>query len=307
MKKFFILIVFSLLIGAGCGAPEESPSRESKIPLDAVKITPETDINPVKSLSSEYEQPIPLPAPINTAGAEDSPFILSDGQTLYFFFTPDVRIPAEKQVIDNVTGIYISKKSGNVWSKPERILLKKSGTAALDGCEYVSSDTIWFCSIREGYNGINWFTAKFEGERWQNWELADFPEEYRVGELHFTSDGNEVYFHSDRTGGKGGLDIWTSKKVDGQWQEPKNLDTINTERDEGWPALSPDENELWISKDYGIWRSKKVDDQWEKPKLIFSPLAGEATIDAEGNIYFVHHYYKNDIMLEADIYVSKKK
>ncbi|MFZ5363995.1 MAG: hypothetical protein ACOZAG_00715, partial [Patescibacteria group bacterium] len=128
MKKFFILIVFSLLIGAGCGAPEESPSRESKIPLDAVKITPETDINPVKSLSSEYEQPIPLPAPINTAGAEDSPFILSDGQTLYFFFTPDVRIPAEKQVIDNVTGIYISKKSGNVWSKPEHILLKKSGT-----------------------------------------------------------------------------------------------------------------------------------------------------------------------------------
>jgi len=42
-------------------------------------------------------------APVNTSGGEDSPFLLPDSQTLYFFFTPDVSIPTEKQLFDGVT------------------------------------------------------------------------------------------------------------------------------------------------------------------------------------------------------------
>ncbi|MBU1145952.1 hypothetical protein KKD80_00160 [Patescibacteria group bacterium] len=311
MNKFYLFcaaVISIFALGAGCAStPTELPSRESKIPSDVAKITPTTDVNPVKSLSDEYENPIPLPAPVNTAGGEDSSFVLPDGKTLYFFFTPDVRIPVEKQVIDGVTGIYVSKKIDDEWQNPERVLLSKPDTAVGDGCEFVSGNTIWFCSVREGYTGIHWFTAEFKDGKWKNWKIADFPEEYKVGELHFTSDGNEVYFHSDRPGGKGGLDIWISKKVEGAWTEPENVSAVNTTGDEGWPALSPDENELWISRDFGLWRSKKVDGEWTKPVLMFSPLAGEATIDNEGNIYFIHHYYKNDVMLEADIYVAKKK
>jgi hypothetical protein len=311
MKKIFlILFAISALIltGAGCAeTPTELPSRESKIPNEAIKITPTTDVSPPKSLSSEYENPIPLPALVNTAGAEDSSFILPDGNTLYFFFTPDVGIPAEKQLIDNVTGIYVTKKVNEVWQNPERIILQDKNKVALDGCEFVQNDTIWFCSAREGYDGIHWFTAEFKNNKWQNWENADFPAEYKVGELHFTSDGNQIYFHSDRPGGRGGLDIWVSKKVEGVWQKPENVTAVNTSGDEGWPALSPDENELWTYKDYSLWRSKKVEGVWQKPEKMFSPLAGEATIDAAGNVYFIHHYYKNDQMLEADIYVANKK
>jgi hypothetical protein len=308
INKILFLTAALILAGAGCGQnnQEPLPSRESKIPTDAVKMTPATDANPVKSLSADYENPVPLPAPVNTAGGEDSPFILPDGNTLYFFFTPDVKVPVEKQVTDGVTGIYVSKKVEDVWQNPERVLLSKAGSAGNDGCEFIQGNTMWFCSVREGYTGIHWFTAEFENGKWQNWKLADFPADFKVGELHFTSDGNEVYFHSDRPGGKGGLDIWISKKVKGVWQEPENVAAVNTTGDEGWPALSPDESELWISRDYGLWRSKKVNGQWSKPELMFSPLAGEATIDSAGNVYFTHHFYKNDQMVEADIYVAKK-
>jgi hypothetical protein len=34
---------------------------------------------------------------VNTAGAEDSAFITSNGSAFYFFFTPDMSIPVEKQ------------------------------------------------------------------------------------------------------------------------------------------------------------------------------------------------------------------
>ena len=109
----------------GTGLPPASTlDRLAQIPASAVKMTASTDANPPQLLSPEYEQPVPVPGAVNTAGAEDSPFITPDGNTLYFFFTPDIRIPAEKQLLDGVTGIYVSQKAGGAWGPPERILLQ---------------------------------------------------------------------------------------------------------------------------------------------------------------------------------------
>ena len=76
--------------------------RQAKIPIDAVKMSPRTDENPPQVYSTDYDQAIPLSEAINTAGAEDSPFITPDGNTLYFFFTPDVNVPVEQQLLDGV-------------------------------------------------------------------------------------------------------------------------------------------------------------------------------------------------------------
>ena len=153
---------------------------------------------------------------------------------------------------------------------------------------------------------VHWFTAEYQNGKWGDWVNADFNPAYQVGELHVSPDGNELYFHSGRPGGKGGLDIWVSKKVSGEWGEPENVAAVNTERDDGWPALSPDGQELWLTRDYGIWRSKKAGGEWQEPELVVSPLAGEATIDGAGNVYFTHHFFKDDKMVEADIYVAYK-
>ncbi|MDQ1279466.1 MAG: hypothetical protein QG670_728, partial [Thermoproteota archaeon] len=235
--------------------PSSLPSRASRIPSDAVKMTPQTDAAPPKSLSREYMDPVPVQGPVNTAGAEDSAFILPDGNTLYFFFTPNVRLPVEKQVLDPTVGIYVSQKNESGWGEPERMILQDPGKLALDGAEFVQGNLMYFCSAREGYTGVHWFKAEYRDGKWQNWENADQimkTNEYATGELHISGDGNELYFHSSRAGGKGGLDIWVSQKVSGAWSTPVNVAAVNTERDEGWPALSPNGEELWFSRDYGI-------------------------------------------------------
>jgi hypothetical protein len=56
-----------------------------------------------------------------------------------------------------------------------------------------------------------------------------------------------------------------------------------------------------------IFRSKRVNGEWQEPELIISQFAGESSVDSEGNIYFTHHYYKDGVMLEADIYIAYKK
>ncbi len=64
-----------------------------------------------------------------------------------------------------------------------------------------------------------------------------------------SSDGNTLYFASNREGGYGGFDIYKSIKNNGLWTEPKNLgNTINKKGDEITPYLV--ENDLYFSSDY---------------------------------------------------------
>lgn len=111
---------------------------------------PWNDATPLVMHSGEWEKPVPLEGSINTAGAEDSPFIMPNGNTLYFFFTPDVRVPVERQVVDGVTGVYVSHKADGEWSEPYRVVLQDAGKVSLDGCVFVQGDMILFCSAREG-------------------------------------------------------------------------------------------------------------------------------------------------------------
>jgi hypothetical protein len=312
-----IVVVVAVIVHLNLDQPQETPelpTRESAIPAGAVKMTPETDFYPPILHSDEWMQPVPLSSAVNTAGGEDSAFVMPDGNTLYFFFTPDVNVPVEKQVLDGVTGIYVSKKQNGAWSPAERVILQDAGKLALDGAEFVQGDTMWFASAREGYTGVNYFTAEFKDGKWTNWQYVGdkLMKDYQMGEMHISADGNMLYFHSDRAGGKGGLDIWESQKVNGEWQTPVNVAAVNSAGDEGWPFLTQDGNELWFTRTYmgspAIYRSLKVDGAWQEPVLILSQFAGESSMDNAGNIYFTHHFYNNESkMIEADIYVAYKK
>jgi len=294
-------------------AEEDSPvvtrTREDAIPESARKVSPEEDLYPPIMHSDEWLGPVPLPGPVNTAGAEDSPFMLDSRQELYFFFTPDPNIPAEKQLLDGVTGIWVSQLQGGQWQEPERVRLQDDGKLALDGCAFISGDKMYFCSAREGYVGVHWFTANYEDGEWKVWTNADFPSEYKVGELHIWED--ELYYHSDLARGQGGTDLWMLKRINGEWRDPVNIAAVNSAENEGMPCITSDGEELWFHRFYqgspAIFRSKRVGGEWQEPELIVSQFAGEPTLDSEGNLYFVHHYYENGRMLEADIYVAYRK
>jgi hypothetical protein len=310
----FLLAILLAFILSQTACKKSEPTYPNKtrlesIPTNAIKMTPETDEFPPILHASGWENPVPLPGPVNTAGGEDSPFIPGDREELYFFFTPDVSIPAEQQVTDEVTGIYISKWQDNQWQEPERVWLQEPGKLALDGAEFVEGNEMLFASAREGYTGLHWFEATYVNDKWTNWQEMIFDPDYEVGELHI--HGNELYYHSYRDGGNGQLDIWKLTQTDGEWKNPVKIEAVNTAESEGFPYISPDGNELWFTRTYqgspAVYRSVKADGEWQAPELIISQFAGEPTLDKEGNIYFVHHFYANGEMVEADIYVAYKK
>lgn len=314
LKIFTLLFLLIISISLSGCMDEEEPlshpdvSRAERIPADIAKRGPETDQHPPILHSDEYEEPVPLPYPVNTAGAEDSPFILPDGNTLYFFFTPDVRVPPEKQILDDVSGVWVTHKTGDTWSEPEKVWLQEPGKLAMDGAVAIQGDEMWFCSAREGYTGVNMFTARWDGEAWVDWEYVGdrLMKDFKMGEVHI--HGDDLYFHSDRDGGR---DIWMTTRVDGEWSEPVNIEAVNTDAHESLPFVSSDGNELWFTRTYlgtpGIFRSIKMNGEWQEPEMIVSQFAGEPTLDDAGNLYFVHHFYEDGVMIEADIYVAYRK
>lgn len=298
--------------------PVEWPSRYEKIPADAVKMTPETDNFPPVLHSEEWNEPVPMEGPVNTAGAEDAPVITPDGLTFFLFFTPDVDIPPESQLLDSVTGIWWTEKSGGEWSEPERILLNDD--LALDGPFCIVADTLWFGSFRVGNYGEDGdiYTTIYDGEKWTNWQNAGerINSQYNVGELYLPINAREMIFHRAGFGGYGEYDLWKSEKVGDEWIEPVNLGpTVNSELNDSHPFISSDGTELWFTgvskKGYpgpALFRSVKSDTGWSVPDEIISSFAGDPGLDEQGNIYFTHHFFSSEMkMIEADIYVAYKK
>lgn len=97
------------------------------------------------------------------------------------------------------------------------------------------------------------------------------------------NDYTEIYFASNRKGGYGGTDLYVCRKLNnGRWAEPENLGpSINTEYDEDFPNLSPDEKYLFFSSKghgsmggYDIFKATKnpATGKFENPKNIGYPI-----------------------------------
>ena len=66
--------------------------------------------------------------------------------------------------------------------------------------------------------------------------------------LFFSADGNEAFWTSTRSGGVGGTDIWTSRRVDGKWTAPENLGpNVNGPGEEHHSLPTPDDRSLYVT------------------------------------------------------------
>jgi hypothetical protein len=321
VKSLRQIVVLSVVLACldGCNKPWPFLSdRHSKIPADAVKGTPATDPFPPILVSPDFEEPVPMPGPVNSAGAEDSPFITPDGQEFYFFFTPDVRVPVEKQLLDSVTGIWSCHLVGGSWTEPERVILNDD--IGLDGCQQLIDDTLWFASTRSNdmLGNIDVFHAVRRNGQWADWRNAgkQLNVDYDIGEFHLTSDHQTMYFGSPESASD--YDLWRMQRNATGWDAPARLGpNVNGGHNQSQPYVSTDMKELWYTgwndtiMGPCVYRSQlDSTGNWGPAELIVARFAGEPTLDDAGNLYFVHHYYQSEQtseMLEADIYLCRRK
>jgi outer membrane protein OmpA-like peptidoglycan-associated protein len=154
-----------------------------------------------------------------------------------------------------------------------------------------SGDTIYFSRTKAvtgtkgkgkviGRNYI-YYSVK-DGAQWK--EPVEIPfnadASFSVQHPAISPDGNLLYFASDMPGGKGGMDIYSSRKnADGTWSAPVNCGAnINSGEDEGFPAIRPDGKMYFASKGHvgmgglDIFISSGSYDEFEIAENLKSPI-----------------------------------
>ena len=83
------------------------------------------------------------------------------------------------------------------------------------------------------------YSAKGDTDNWEDTEELNFNnKEFSTCHPTLSTDGQRLYFSSDRPGGFGGMDLYVSQKIGSKWADPVNLGpTVNTSGNEIFPFV----------------------------------------------------------------------
>ncbi len=103
---------------------------------------------------------------------------------------------------------------------------------------------------KKGLYDLNIYSAQLIDNRWQNVKELDLgASEFTNCHPAISKDGQSLYFASNRPGGFGGMDIYVTHQVEGEWQTPFNLgEAVNSEKTELFPQIGQ-EGEIYFSSD----------------------------------------------------------
>lgn len=94
----------------------------------------------------------------------------------------------------------------------------------------------------KGIMKLQIYTSTKEGNDWSKPSSMNFnTKEYEEAHPAITPDGRHLFFSSDREDGYGGMDLYVTEFINGEWSEPSNLgQNINTPGNDVFPYVHDD-------------------------------------------------------------------
>jgi len=230
---------------------------------------------------------------LNTNYPEFSPVISADGQTLIFTSRREGSTGGKlDQNSKFYEDIYVSKREGDDWSKPQSIgrNINTDGHEASIG---LSPDGQTLFIYKDDNGDGNIYESSLINNEWSTPRKVGGDVNTKSWETHATisARGDMIVFTSNRDGGQGKRDIWFCKLLpNGQWGTAQNMGPLlNTVHDEDAPSLSADGNTLIFSSQghnsmggFDIFRTEFVDGAWTAPENLGYPIS-----TAEDDIFMV--------------------
>lgn len=230
--------------------------------------------------------PVSLGDAINTKYDEYWPAITVDNSL--FFFTRQIAEGAR-----NVDGVryqedfYFSEIKDSVFLQAKSIgyplntPFNEGALSLAAGGQYLYFTA---CNRVDGKGGCDIYYSALTSRGWTQGMNIGSPvnTKYWESQPSLSSDGQRLYFTSNRPGGYGGMDIWLSKKTEsGDWTDPINLGKdINTPGNEMSPFIHFDGRTLYFSSNgrpsmggLDLYMSKMIDDTiWTKAENLGYPI-----------------------------------
>lgn len=210
-----------------------------------------------------------------------NPIISADGKSFAFMVS-----------LKFYDAIMFSRLLSGKWTGPVNITpdLKSDGDFYIS-C--LSSDgKLLFLSRDDNFNS-DLYVSSFNVDKWTSTVKLNKNINTKYWESHgfISEDGEQLIFASDRPGGFGGLDLYLSQKVNGDWGPAVNLGPeINTQFNEDRPFILKNGKILFFSSQghenlggYDIFRSDlQSNGLWTNPKNIGYPVN-----TPDDNIFFM--------------------
>jgi tetratricopeptide (TPR) repeat protein len=213
--------------------------------------------------------------------------------------------------------IMFSKLVDGKWSPPLNITpdIQSDGDCYIS-CLFYDGRTLLLSKDDDFDSDI--YSSKYDGTKWLTVVKLNKNINTKSWESHgfISEDGNFLIFASDRPGGFGGLDLYLSRKENGDWGVPVNLgQEINTPFNEDRPFLINNGKTLYFSSQghsnmggFDIFRSdSQANGLWSAPVNLGYPLN---TPDdnfffmpiSNGKIGYISLFKENDGFGKEDIY-----
>ncbi len=191
------------------------------------------------------------------------------------------------QKTEGKTRILCSYKTKGKWDEPKDITKQLGGYDRFYSNSITGDGKLLVLFMDDGNDGNLYFCHR-KDTTWSKIKNPGKPINTIYWESHgfITPDGNTMYIASNRPGGIGELDIWTSeKKPDGTWDSPVNCgEVINTAYNEDTPFFDSANDALIFSSKghismggYDVFRSVKRNGGWTNP--VGMPFAFNTTAE----------------------------
>ena len=232
---------------------------------------------------------------INTAFQEYSPAFYHKG-LVFIASNPAVNTDKKEdaQLGKSTTSIFYAKRGNDGKLQRPITFADELTTKFYDGplSFNATGDVVFFTRTnlrkgklkvgRDGKVKLKIYSAKLNISKgiWENIEELPFnSNNFDCMHPSVSADGQQLYFASNRPGGRGGLDLYVSSLQKGKWSNPINLGAgVNTETNEVFPFIHPD-NTLYFATNgrkavggFDIFWTKKSSDTWLSPTALPEPI-----------------------------------
>jgi len=191
------------------------------------------------SRENDWQTPVVLPKNLNNRLLYQNGFALSaDGKTMYF--------TSSKSPTVGGYDIVMSELKGTTWTEPQNLLLPINSKSN-EGSPSFTADgnTIYFMRCtkmdQNSADGCKlFFSTKKPNGQWE--DPKEMPSQINTGNAQtprIMADSETLIFSSNSmASGKGGMDLYTSKFIDGHWTNPVPMDFVNTEKDDQFVSVT---------------------------------------------------------------------
>jgi outer membrane protein OmpA-like peptidoglycan-associated protein len=229
--------------------------------------------------------PINMGPRVNSAYAEYLPSLTVDESKIVF----TVRRKADDLTVClnclTEEDMYYSEQVDGIWQDRKPFELN---THYNEGGQSISSDGKYLiftaCERDEGYGSCDLYWSKRIGDAWSKPRNFGKPvnTQYWESQPTFSADGKNIIFVSNRPGGLGGMDLWSTQMIEeGVFSTPVNLGIpVNTMKNEDYPFLHPNGKTLYFSSEghkgmggKDIFYSELLpDNTWSEPVNLGYPI-----------------------------------